>query len=48
MDIVTDIILPPKQLELVLSLTRAHLPGVEVWPTAPEFGATPAATPTWT
>ena len=27
----TDIILPPEQLELVLSLTRAHLPGVEVW-----------------
>ena len=26
-----EIILPPKHLDLVLSLTRAHLPGVEVW-----------------
>ena len=26
-----DIILPPEQLQLVLSLTRTHLPGVEVW-----------------
>ena len=26
-----EIILPPEQLQLVLSLTRAHLPGVEVW-----------------
>ncbi|MYC37570.1 MAG: nucleotidyltransferase domain-containing protein [Chloroflexi bacterium] len=29
-EVTTDIILPPEQLELVLSLTRAHLPGVEV------------------
>ena len=26
-----EIILPPEQLQLVLNLTRAHLPGVEVW-----------------
>ena len=26
-----EIILPPEQLRLVLDLTRAHLPGVEVW-----------------
>ena len=26
-----EIILPPEQLRLVLSLTQAHLPGVEVW-----------------
>ena len=26
-----EIILPPEQLRLVLCLTQAHLPGVEVW-----------------
>ena len=31
MEVTTDIILPPEQLQLVLSLTQAHLPGVEVW-----------------
>ena len=31
MDIMTDIILPPEQLRLVLGLTGKHLPGVEVW-----------------
>ena len=31
MGMTTDIILPPEQLEMVLSLTQAHLPGVEVW-----------------
>ena len=31
MDIVTDIILLPEQLQLVLDLTGKHLPGVEVW-----------------
>ena len=27
----TDIILPPEQLMLVLSLAQEHLPGVEIW-----------------
>ena len=27
----TEIILPPEQLKLVLSLTQEHLPGVEIW-----------------
>ena len=31
MGVTTDIILPPEQLDLVLSLTQTHLPGVEVW-----------------
>ena len=26
-----EVILPPEQLRLVLRLTQAHLPGVEVW-----------------
>lgn len=31
MEVTTDIILPPEQLQLVLSLTQAYLPGVEIW-----------------
>lgn len=27
----TEINLPPEQLQLVLDLTNAHLPGVEIW-----------------
>ena len=31
MGVTTNIILPPEQLQLVLSLTQMYLPGVEVW-----------------
>ena len=31
MGVMADIILQQEQLRLVLSLTQAHLPGVEVW-----------------
>lgn len=31
MGVMTNIILPPDQLQLVLSLTQQHLSGVEVW-----------------
>lgn len=31
MGVTTNLILPPEQLQLVLSLTQMHLPGVEVW-----------------
>ena len=36
-----DIILPPEQLQLVLRLTRTHLPGVEIWAYGSRVGGNP-------